>query len=113
MCVSQSCPNFATPWIIYSPPGSSVHGIFQVRILEWVAISYSRGSSQPKNGNLSLVSPALAGGFSITAQPGKPKDGEGRAQQRSLWTSKYSYQVGLCPLALLGKMELEVEMVEA
>ena len=32
-----------------SPPGSSVHGIFQARILEWVAISFSRGSSQPKN----------------------------------------------------------------
>ena len=32
-----------------SPPGSSVHGIFQARILEWVAISYSRGSSQPRN----------------------------------------------------------------
>jgi len=30
----------------YSPPGSSVHGIFQTRILEWVAISYSRGSSR-------------------------------------------------------------------
>ena len=32
----------------YSPPDSSVHGIFQARILEWVAISYSRGSSQPR-----------------------------------------------------------------
>ena len=31
-----------------SPPGSSVHGIFQVRILEWVAISFSRGSLRPK-----------------------------------------------------------------
>ena len=31
------------------PTGSSVHGIFQARILEWVAISYSRGSSQPRN----------------------------------------------------------------
>ena len=30
-----------------SPPGSSIHGIFQARILEWVAISFSRGSSQP------------------------------------------------------------------
>ena len=30
-------------------PGSSVHGILQVRILEWVAIPFSRGSSQPKN----------------------------------------------------------------
>ena len=33
----------------HSPPGSSVHGILQARILEWVAISFSRGSSQPRN----------------------------------------------------------------
>ena len=32
-----------------SPPGSSVHGILQARVLEWVAISYSRGSSQPRD----------------------------------------------------------------
>jgi len=31
----------------YSPPGSSVHGILQARILEWVAIPFRRGSSQP------------------------------------------------------------------
>ena len=31
------------------PPGSSVHGILQARILEWVAISFSRGSSQPRD----------------------------------------------------------------
>ena len=30
-------------------PGSSVHGIFQVSVLEWVAISFSRGSSRPSN----------------------------------------------------------------
>ena len=35
---------FATPWT-GRLPGSSVHGIFQARILEWVATSYSRGSS--------------------------------------------------------------------
>ena len=33
-----------------SPPGSSVHGILQARILEWVAISSSRGSSRPRDG---------------------------------------------------------------
>ena len=33
----------------YSPPGSSVHGISQARILEWVSISFSRGSSQPRD----------------------------------------------------------------
>ena len=39
---------FATPWTV-SPPGSSVHGILQARILEWVAISFSRGSFQPRD----------------------------------------------------------------
>ena len=33
-----------------SPPGSSVHGILKARILEWVAMPSSRGSSQPRNG---------------------------------------------------------------
>ena len=33
----------------YGPPRSSVHGIFQARILEWVAIFYSRPSSQPRD----------------------------------------------------------------
>jgi len=43
-----------------SSPGSSVLGIFQARTLEWVAISFSRGSSDPE---IELTSPALAGGF--------------------------------------------------
>ena len=37
------------PHELYRPPGSSVHGILQTRILEWVAISFSRGSSQPRD----------------------------------------------------------------
>ena len=47
MCV-QSC---WTLWdnMDFSPPDSSVYGIFQARILEWVAISYSKGSSQPRD----------------------------------------------------------------
>ena len=44
--VTQSCPTLCDP-MDYSLPGSSVHGIFQARILGWVAISFSRGSSQP------------------------------------------------------------------
>ena len=39
--VTQPCPTLCDP-IYCSPPGSSVHGIFQARILEWVAISFSR-----------------------------------------------------------------------
>ena len=46
--VVQSCPALCYP-VEYSPPGSSVHGIFQARILEWVAISFSKGSSQPRD----------------------------------------------------------------
>ena len=49
MLVTQSCPTLCDP-MDCSPPGSSVHGIFQARILEWVAISFSRGSSQPRDG---------------------------------------------------------------
>ena len=44
----QSCPTLWDP-MDCSPPGSSVHGIFQTRIQEWVAISFYRGSSQPRD----------------------------------------------------------------
>ena len=60
----QLCPNLCNP-VDCSPPGSSVHGVFQARILEWVAISSSRGSSQPR-GRI-LVS-CIASGF-FTALP--------------------------------------------
>ena len=46
--VAQSCPTLCDP-MDSSPPGSSVHRILQARILEWVAISFSRGSSWPKD----------------------------------------------------------------
>ena len=42
--VAQSCPTLCDP-VDCSPPGSSVHGIFQARTQEWGAISFSRGSS--------------------------------------------------------------------
>ena len=49
VCVyAQSCPTLCDS-MDCSPPGSSVQGIFQVRLLEWVAIFSSRGSSQPKD----------------------------------------------------------------
>jgi len=56
-----------------SPPGFSVYGIFQARILEWVAISYSRDLPNPRTEPMSLASPELAGGFFTTAPPGKPE----------------------------------------
>ena len=42
--VAQLCPTLCDP-MDCSPPGSSIHGIFQARVLEWAAISFSRGSS--------------------------------------------------------------------
>ena len=50
VCVqsNQSCPTLCNP-IDYSPPGSSVHGILQARILEWAAMPSSRGSSWPRD----------------------------------------------------------------
>ena len=44
----QFCPTVCNP-MSYSPPGSSVHGILQIRILEWVVISFLRGSSRPRD----------------------------------------------------------------
>ena len=44
----QTCPSLCNP-MDYSPPGSSFYGILQTRILEWVAMPSSRGSSPPKD----------------------------------------------------------------
>ena len=46
--VAKSCPTPCDPTDC-SPPGSSAYGVFQARILEWVAISFSRGSSQARD----------------------------------------------------------------
>ena len=46
--VTQSCPTLCDP-MDCSLPGTSIHGIIQARILEWVAISFSRGSSWPRD----------------------------------------------------------------
>ena len=39
--VVQSCPTLSDP-MVCSPPGSSVHGVFQARVLEWVVIAFSK-----------------------------------------------------------------------
>ena len=65
--VTQSCPTLCGP-MDYSLPGSSVHGIFQAKILECIAISSSRGSFQTRDRtHVSRVS-CIAGGFS-TPEP--------------------------------------------
>ena len=53
--VAQSCPTLCNP-VDCSPPGSSVHGISQARILDWVVIFFSRAFSDP---GIGTRSPAL------------------------------------------------------
>ena len=55
--------NSLWPYRLYSPSGSSVHGILQARILEWVASSFSRGSSQPKDQTRVFCISCIAGEF--------------------------------------------------
>ena len=70
---AQSCPTLCNP-MDCSRPGSSVHGILQARILEWVAISFSRGTSRPRDWTHASC---LAGGFFTTEPPGKPEQRSG------------------------------------
>ena len=63
--ISESC----SPVVCSRLRGSSVPGIFQARILEWVVIPFSSGSSQPSD--LTCVS-YIAGGFIISEPPEKP-----------------------------------------
>ena len=88
--IAQSCPTLCDP-MDCSLRGSSIHGIFQARVLQWVAISFSGGSSQPRDQiwvsciasrcfyclshkPMSLAPPALAGRFFTTEPPGKPTE---------------------------------------
>ena len=57
LCDSMDC----------SPPGSSVHGILQARLLEWVAMPSSRDLPDPGIESVPLLSPALASGFFTTS----------------------------------------------
>ena len=78
--VAQSCLTLCNP-MGCSPPVHSVHGISQARILEWVAISFSRRSSQPRD--RTRVSCIIGRCFILPSEPpGKP----------SLYTSLCNYE---------------------
>ena len=66
--VSQSCPTLRNP-MDSSLPGSAIHGIFQARILEWAAISFSGDLPNP---GIEPVSPALRTDTLPSEPPGKP-----------------------------------------
>ena len=68
---------FGNPW---DPPGSSVHGLSQARILEWVAVSSSGDLPNPRMKPTSSSSPALAGGFFTPEPLGKPRSPRGKTE---------------------------------
>ena len=67
----KSSPTLCDP-MDCSPPGFSVHEIVQARILECVAVSFSRDLPDPGAKPVSPASPVLAGRFFTTEPPGKP-----------------------------------------
>ena len=79
----------------YSPPGSSVLGIFQARILEWVAIPFSRGSSQPRHWTCICC---IAGRFFTVWRGEDFKQIKYKKWHKELWMFLYatSYIVSLC-----------------
>ena len=62
--VTQLCPTLCD-FIDCSLPGSSVHGIFQARVLEWGAIAFSKGTLEPGKGKVALLSREVRTGLQI------------------------------------------------
>ena len=68
--VAQSWPSVCDH-MDCSPPGSSIHGIFQARMLEWLPFPTSGDLPDPRIKSASLAYPSLTGGFFTTMPPGK------------------------------------------
>ena len=97
LCVSlvaQLCPTLCNP-MVCSPPASSVHGILQARIPKWVAMPFSRGSSQPRSPTLQADS--------LPSEPlGKPKN-TGVGSLSLLEPGSPALQADSLPAELQGK----------
>ena len=77
--------------MVYSPPGSSIHGILQAGILEWVAISFSRGSSHP---GIEPRSPVLQADTLTSEPPGSQyhqPSGLTGLESTSLWAAYHDF----------------------
>ena len=101
--VTQSCPTLCDP-MDCSPPGSLVHGIFQAWILEWVAISFSRGSSRPRD--LTEVSHIVGRRFTVWATRGKTEYRKNKMQfySSSILLSVNAVSLGWLSLCYKGRV---------
>ena len=89
--VAKFCPTLCDP-VDCSPPGSSGHGILQARILEWVAISSTRGSFRPRDQSRVSCISCTMGRFFNAEPSGKPQISRGITYIRNL---KKKIQVNL------------------
>ena len=69
----------------FSLPGSSVHGILQIRMLEWVAMPIFGGSSRPRDGTCLLPLLHLAGEFFTTSAAREAPTNDSRSVVPDLW----------------------------
>ena len=103
---AQSCLTLYNPLDCSLPGGSSVHGIFQARILERVAIFSSRGSSEP--GDRTHGS-CIAGRFFTTEPPGKPP----HLTSFYFWGKRKGLLAVLFPLPIIRPQSLAVLLAES
>ena len=113
--VAQSCPILCDP-MDWSPLGSSIHQIFQTRILEWVAISFSRGSSWPRD--QTWVSCIAGRFFTIWAtreawprpyKPGFPSLSRQKAYHDTLWEGASQFSKGIRSVMSVGSFARVME----
>ena len=88
----QSCPALWDP-MNCSPPGPSAHGILRARILEWVAMPFSRGFSWARDWTLVLCFLCWQGGSLPVVPPGKPTNRwtQPKSPSNDTWINKMSF----------------------
>ena len=94
--VTQSCPTLSDP-MDYSLPGSSVHGIFQARVLEWVAIAFSHQDS------MSMLFPGQEYWSGLPFPSARNIPDPGKEPTSPAWEAFPAWLVDSLPLSHLGK----------
>ena len=101
MCAKlfQSCPVLCDP-LDYSSPGFPALGILQARILEWVSMPSSKGSSRPRDRTWVRCHLLWQAGSLPLVPPGKPKVGRGNPNKDSILLGVYKYDIS-CTLKIV------------